>query len=137
MKRRSYLLTMSTAGSLVLAGCLDEGDGDSEPSEYEFELETVTDVLEDSGIVESGEFEAFTLSVPVATQMSCTVEVTSGPAITFLTMNQNEFNRYRDGDQFSFFEDLSVESSRSVNVSGELLSGEYRLLIDRTGVEFH
>ena len=136
MKRREYLLAISTGCSLSLAGCLEGGDGDSEPSEYEIDLETESDQLQDSGTVESGEFTTYTLNVPLETRMSCDVEVISGPAVTFLTMNQNEFNRYRDGDEFSFYEDLSVESQNSISVEGELATGDYRLVVDRTGVEF-
>ena len=136
MKRREYLLTFGTLCTLSLPGCFGEGDGNSEPSEYEIDLETESDRLQDSGTLESGEFKSYTLNVPFATQLGCDIEVTSGPAVSLITMTQNEFNRYRDGQQYSVYQDLSVESQKSISVRGELASGKYRIVIDRTGVEF-
>jgi hypothetical protein len=137
MKRRDYLLTITSVGTLTVSGCLGGGgDGNSESSEYEIDLETESDTLQESGTVESGEFVTYSLDVPFRTQMRCEIEITSGPAVSFMTMTQNEFNRYRDGEQFSFYQELSVETQKSITVDGELSSGKYRLVIDRTGIEF-
>ena len=136
MKRRENLVIFSTLCTLGLPGCSEGGDGNSEPSEYEIDLESEGDRLQDSGTVESGEFKTYTIDVPFATQIACHIEVTSGPAVSLITMTQNEFNRYRDGEQFSFYEELSVESKKSISVEGELASGKYRIVIDRKGVEF-
>jgi len=132
MKRRAFFATV--AGTMVIGGCLGEpdGDGESPPSEYSFELQSPTDTLSDTGSVGDGAFQSYTLSVPLATTFSCSLDVTAGPSVDFLTMNQNEFNRYRDEESFSAFSEWSKIGTREASIEGELSAGEYRFVVDRT-----
>jgi uncharacterized protein YaiE (UPF0345 family) len=132
MERRAFISAVLGAS---VAGCLG-GSGDSgtssPPSEFSFTLESSTDTLEDTGSVADGEYEVYSLAVPLATAASCEANVTSGPAVDLLTMDQNEFNRYRDGDRFSVLLDWSETDTESVTVEGQLPAGDYRFVVDRT-----
>lgn len=138
MDRRKYLVTIGTLATISLSGCSGDGDGDgnSEPSEYEIVIQSQSDELQDSSSVESGDFQAYRLNVPIATQFSCQLDITSGPPVDFFAMDENEFNRYRDEEEFLFLEDYSFESRESIEIEGELTSGEYRFVIDRTNMGF-
>lgn len=132
MERRAFVSTVVGAS---VAGCLGEsGDSStsSPPTEFTFALESSTDTLEDAGSIAGGAYEAYSLTVPLAAVASCEVEVTSGPAVDLLTMDQNEFNRYRDGDQFSVLLNWSETATERVTVEGQLPAGDYRFVVDRT-----
>jgi len=132
MKRRAFI---SAVAGVSVTGCISaSGDSStsSSPTGFTFALESSTDTLEDTGSIAGGAYEAYSLTVPLAAVASCEVEVTSGPAVDLLTMDQNEFNRYRDGDQFSVLLNWSETATERVTVEGQLPAGDYRFVVDRT-----
>jgi len=131
MKRRNYLATIGSAGTVILSGC--SGDGNPESSTFEFTLatETGSNRLQETVTIESGEYQSYTLTVPHSAQVSCTIEVVSGSEVNLFTMPAEEFDQYRNNNKFSFYQRLSAESRKSISVQGEIAQGDYQFVVDR------
>lgn len=133
MRRRDCLASAGVMSVVSLSGCSQIPVGTSGPSTYDLLLISDTDQLSEDGItLEGREYSSFILTVPRRTQLSVRLTVTSGPAVSFITMDDRDFDRYQNGEEFASYESFSVESKKEIRMDGVVETGTYHFVVERS-----
>ena len=134
MQRRMVLASM-TAATLPLAGCTSFlSSNEFGPAESPWGQENDTNLQ--NGYEYSGE-----LTLPpnrfadinITPRLRCTVSLKANASspMDFYILTENEFNRYRDGNDFRVVsEKLAADGATSPNLSGEISAGSYYAVFD-------
>lgn len=124
--RRDIMLTCVCGTTTILAGCSSGFIGPNSGDDRELRRKQVLDKREE--IAES-EYEYFSFSIYRQTNFKYEFTVRSGPEIDVYLVNDQEFERFEDGNQFKHYSSKHGGSgSDSVTLAGE----SYRFVIDNT-----
>lgn len=143
MDRRQALAVI---GATALAGCTGAlGTPTATPSptphqarsgwassEKETDTRAGSVTLTIEGELAAQEFGAWNLSPSRSVEVEISVDVVGSDEMDVVTMEDDEFDRYRDGKSVSVFSDLSMSGVNEDTVTGTLPEGDYKVVFDNT-----
>lgn len=141
--RRNLLIGAGAVAGLVgLGGCAlgaavlsrpDHRVHDGWDVERTEGLRSVT--LDGTLTLPEGRYAGRNLRPDLALQYDVEFDVSRGGSVDVFTVQEDEYDRYRDrADNFEFVSSLSTTDSSGATLSGTLGAGEYKLVVDNTGV---
>lgn len=144
MDRRTFLGAGAATAVLGTAGCLDLASSAVEP-EHRLSNDA-TDGIEEIDAATSqrlygeldlsaGRYAAWSLSPRINTDLWVDVEILDGGGtLDVYLMDDGEYDRYRDGENFEYYQDVSAVEVQSESLFATIDGGEYRLVVANTGM---
>jgi len=138
MNRRQYLASGATVTAVALAGCVGSLTGggsefraaeDPWSQDNEFELPNGNG---QSGLVTLPEATYAQLSTNQDFNFTLEVAAKAGRPFDMFVLNENEFNRYRDQEEFQYFEDFVARGQREIRFSGTWTDEYLYIVFDNT-----
>jgi hypothetical protein len=82
--------------------------------------------------VPQGRYAVYEINPQVSFEMSYMARVMEGSAVDVYVMDGDEFNRYRDEEDISFYSEASEQDTTNAEVQTTMAPGEYVIIIDNT-----
>lgn len=138
MHRRRYLALIGGVAGLAGCGGLPAPLG-PEPKLAESGWATedrstagTTTTITIDGMLPPHRYGLYQLNPTYAVDIEISITVESGGAMDLFTMDDDEFDRFRDGDSVSLYTDFSKSNVTKTTVSGTLSGGKYAIIFDNS-----
>jgi hypothetical protein len=138
MNRRQYLAGGTAVTAVALAGCVGSLTGDGtefraaeDPWSQDNDRE-LSNGYEYSGLVTLPEGTYAQISGSPQVPFTINLAAEADTSFDVFVLDETEFNRYRDQEEFQYFQQLSGFGEQTIRFEGGMPAGKYYAVFDNT-----